>query len=176
MPDAQNASGNATSTNIISDEQLRTYLATTNFDHTYFDGISFIAFERLGEIATSSRVTNYVWLMTQEYYKKDGDVQKGTGVSLPVAIIFDKNQPIAINAPRDGNMYSQDMIKIFPADIVATSSISDPAIHHDLIAKLETDIKTQAEKYFKTSIGGISPIKNPIATSTESTSTENILE
>lgn len=159
----------ATSTNIISDQKIKEYLLASNFTQTSFDGTSFIAFERLAEVSTSTRVTEYLWLMSQEYYKKDGMLEKGTGVSLPIALYFDHDQPVAINTPRDGSFYTQDLQKIFPEDIKSKPEIVDFTTHATLVTKLEEDIRSQAEKYFDMSISG--PHTLPV--STQATTTPN---
>jgi hypothetical protein len=63
----------------------------------------------------------YVWGYLQEYYKKTGILEEGTGMSGPLVLNIkkdgDKIAVISHVAPRDGDLYSADIRNLFPKQI-----------------------------------------------------------
>lgn len=63
----------------------------------------------------------YVWAYMQEYYKKDNKIELGSGWSLPLVLnVEEKDGGLVIKshvAPGDGNLYFEDIKKIFPSEI-----------------------------------------------------------
>lgn len=82
-----------------------------------FGGRVFTAHEILGADAEGI----YIWVYAQEFYKTQGTLTKGTGLSCPAVLIIDSQggQPKVIGhrLPRDGSLYTQDVSALFPSKI-----------------------------------------------------------
>jgi hypothetical protein len=126
----------SSTSNSISDTVIITTLEKSNFVVPEFGGKVFFAFEKLGEDKIDGRATEYIWLYALEYYEKDGRLQKGTGRSLPLALYFENGSPIALNAPRDGSLYRDDIQKIFPEGVLQLPVFVDTAAHDALVERL----------------------------------------
>jgi hypothetical protein len=63
----------------------------------------------------------FIWAYMQEFYKKDGKIEPGTGWSVPLVLNIEKINGNATikshNAPRDGELYSEDTKKLFPNEL-----------------------------------------------------------
>lgn len=63
----------------------------------------------------------YIWALLQEYYKKNDKTEPGTGWSVPLVLYIEENpNGIIIKnhiAPGDGDLYSEDIKKLFPIEI-----------------------------------------------------------
>lgn len=137
-----------TQTSLISDTTIQTYLATMNFAQPNYGGKSFIAFERLGENVSGSQAIEYVWAAFQEYYVKNNQLEKGTGISIPLALFFSDGKPVTFNAPRNGSPYYVDVQKYFPDSIKQQDVFIDTAKHNELVRNLEQQTQIQAGRFF----------------------------
>lgn len=63
----------------------------------------------------------YLWAFVQEYYEKDGKTMIGSGWSVPLVLNIQRNSGKIIitghKTPRDGELYAQDIKKMFPKNI-----------------------------------------------------------
>ena len=63
----------------------------------------------------------YIWAYLQEYYKKDGKTEPGSGWSVPLVLNVEENESglkvISHLAPGDGELYAADIKKLFPKEI-----------------------------------------------------------
>jgi hypothetical protein len=63
----------------------------------------------------------YLWAYLMEYYKKDGKTEQGSGWSVPLVLNTTGSGANLIitshQAPGDGDMYGEDIKKLFPKDI-----------------------------------------------------------
>jgi len=85
-----------------------------------FGGKVFSAYKLLGRETGKL----YIWAIIQEYYKKDGILETGTGWSVPLVLNLAEsggNEKISSHiSPRDGSLYSKDIEKLFPRNLQKT--------------------------------------------------------
>lgn len=85
---------------------------------TGFGGRPFCAYKVMDIERNGDDINEYVYAGCQEYYLKDGQLTKGTGLSLPVALLVRKQGSgyavISHRIPGDGAQFSRDVEKIFP--------------------------------------------------------------
>lgn len=60
----------------------------------------------------------YMWILEEEYYAKGGEVQSGSGSSMAYKFIFENNQVIDYEIPKDGSYYTPSIKKMFPSEVV----------------------------------------------------------
>ena len=62
-----------------------------------------------------------MWAYLQEYYIKDGKTVLGSGWSVPLVLNVEKTQDVinikSHDAPRDGDLYSEDIKRLFPKEV-----------------------------------------------------------
>jgi len=114
---------------------------------THDDGDIFIAYDVLGEYIQKNKTISYLWVHCQEYYKDDGKLKEGAGVSFPMALHYRINGDTCIitdhETPRDGEIWPEDVRRIFPNEI--TSRIFERDFRRNLSDLAEKD----AVKHFK---------------------------
>lgn len=128
----------------ITDTKIVEAIEQSNFIKPGFGGKTFFAYEKLGIEKSNSRTNVYVWLYAQEYYEKNNQLLKGTGVSLPVVLYFNNDTLSAINAPRAGSLYHDDIQNIFPDFIKSNAVFWDTEERDAIIQQLQKDVNTQA--------------------------------
>jgi hypothetical protein len=111
-----------------------------------FGGKVFSAFK----IFSSEEDNIYVWAFMQEFYKKDGKIEPGTAWSVPLVINIERiNGNVTIKnftAPRDGELYSEDIKKLFPKEL--QNNIFDFTSSLEM-RELEKTSHDRAEKYYE---------------------------
>jgi hypothetical protein len=152
----------------ISDVMIGEALNNSNFANTHFGGQVFLAYQKLGEETSGAHATEYVWLVSQEFYVKNGKLLKGSGVSLPLALFYDNGNLVAVNAPRDGSNYTKDVQSIFPDSIKQLPIFTDVARHDEIVSGLEQQVQTKAHSQFGSLI---QTTETPLATSTGTSTT-----
>jgi hypothetical protein len=84
---------------------------------TGFGGRSFCADKVLDVQQKGEDINEYVYAACQEYYLKGGELTKGTGLALPVALVIRKEgagyKVISHQTPGDGARFSSDVERIF---------------------------------------------------------------
>ena len=121
----------------------------------------------------------YLWALCLEYYRDGQGLQKGTGMSLPVAIELikapDGYQFNSYKVPRDGTLYGKDIRAEFPP---STWEEMMPVNQEDVEAysarahQLEAETKAEAEKEF---LAGSTPSSQPIGMQSSSEEIRNVL-
>lgn len=92
----------------------------------------------------------YAWVLEESYYKKDNEIMKDSGSSIPYQFTLKKNEQgyevITYQTPRDGTYYAEDMKEIFPKDVLdnLNNVYSD-----NTIEELSLSIEGQVSQYFK---------------------------
>lgn len=135
-------------------EIIKDYLEK-NIGVVGFGGEVFCAHEVFGGEKRGITITEYLWVMCQEYYLENDNLKEGTGSSLPVALILQKEEDIykVINhkTPRDGNYYSQDIREIFPEKYHAKIFPQPPDYleYNQRAKRLYEETKKEAEFYLK---------------------------
>ena len=92
----------------------------------------------------------YIWAYMQEYYKKEGKIEPGSGWSVPMVIYFEET-PAEVRmkklfTPSDGDKYTKGILANFPDDI--QKQILDFPESQEL-KDLQDACKEKAEKFFK---------------------------
>ena len=112
-----------------------------------YEGRVFCTFHKYGSEEIESQISYYLWVYCEEYYKKDGDVLMGSGVSIPVRLNATKSgNEIEIQnfqQPKDGEGYSKSIKNMFPEDYALK------AINGFDINKLSENPKTKAYEFYK---------------------------
>jgi len=121
-----------------SAKDIAAYLAE-NLLSPGFGGDVFASYEILGTNAEEV----YIWAYAQEFYRRNGILEEGTGISCPVVLTLQGGIVVGHRLPRDGNLYAQDVRTMFPRrvrDAVTT-------IHQgQTISKLRSDVERQARE------------------------------
>jgi len=112
----------------------------------YFDGkvfSSYKVFKKEGNYL-------YIWAYMQEFYKKEGKIETGSGWSVPMVIFFDET-PTEVRiknlfTPKDGDMYTKGIHSHFPEEI-QKQVIGFPETQE--VIELQNSCKERAEKFFK---------------------------
>lgn len=93
-----------------------------------FGGRPYCGVDVLGMSADARRA--YVWVFCQELYLSAGQVQEGTGVSVPVLVTISGSGAgtlvMSWRMPRDGSAYPSDIKAMFPA------AVASRALAHDV--------------------------------------------
>ncbi|MEI6123208.1 MAG: hypothetical protein WCQ95_06210 [Bacteroidota bacterium] len=73
------------------------------------------------KVLESDKDKFYVWALLQEYYKKDAKTLAGSGWSVPLILNISESQGkltiVSHVLPRDGDLYGEDIKKLFPKEI-----------------------------------------------------------
>jgi len=88
----------------------------------------------------------YIWMLKEEYLKKNGQVAMISGVSLPVALYVKAGKDIIEiedhKYPKDGNRYAESIKKLFPENV--TKEIF--ANNNQRVKQLEETIKNRVKE------------------------------
>jgi len=83
-----------------------------------FGGKSFCAYKVMELDQSEERLREFVYAVCQEYYLKNGVVEEGTGLGLPVVLTLRRTglmyQVVGHQTPGDGGQYSRDVERLFP--------------------------------------------------------------
>lgn len=126
-----------------------------NIGNSGFGGEVFCAYEILGEEKLGILVNEYLWVMCQEFYLKEGNLKEGTGSSLPVAFVLqeegDSYKVIDCKIPQSGAEYGQDIREIFPEEYHAKIFPQPPDYleYNQRAERLHDEVKKEAELYLK---------------------------
>ena len=99
---------------------LDDYLAE-NIGVAGFGGNVFCAYDLMGMNLQAEKPSLYLWALCQEYYIIDQDLDKGSGISVPVAIYLQKSGDgyiiSAHELPVDGEGYGPSIWRLFPENL-----------------------------------------------------------
>ena len=86
-----------------------------------FGGVVFCAYDLMGMDFQADQVSLYLWVLCQEYYVTDKNLDKGTGLSLPVAVYLEKGGDgytiTGHEVPLDGSEYGPSIQRLFPENL-----------------------------------------------------------
>ena len=98
-------------------ETIHSYLQN-NILSRNFGGKVFCDYEFFGSEIKNRKIHIYLWTLCMEYYLEDGVLKKGSGVSMPAALIALPSQQgykiIEHREPKDGEGYGESIKEIFP--------------------------------------------------------------
>lgn len=112
-------------TSTTSQETISEYLATT-FGVSAYGGKVFCSYQLMGYgKENEDRANLYLWVQCQEFYvDQESVLRAGSGINLPVVVHLLKNdtgyQIIESQRPGEGEVYANDVRKLFPQNLWAT--------------------------------------------------------
>lgn len=59
----------------------------------------------------------YMWILKETYYVKEGELKISEGSSMPYKVIFENNEVIKYENPKDGAYYAPSIKEMFPDSI-----------------------------------------------------------
>lgn len=59
----------------------------------------------------------YMWILEEEYYMENNEIESGEGSSMPYKFVFENNEVISYQVPSDGSEYGPSIKRIFPKSI-----------------------------------------------------------
>jgi hypothetical protein len=107
-------------------------------------GSWFCAVRYLGIAPAGNRVQLFVWEVCQEYRRSGDRLATLTGWSVPAVVTLARNRagyrPLAESEPGDGDLYTADIQRMFPANLQAvissmTAGVGVAPIDHALMAR-----------------------------------------
>jgi hypothetical protein len=115
-----------------------------------FGGQKFCGYKLLDVEETDKGISEYVDVLCQEFYLKgNGKLAKGTGISLPVALILAKSNGsfdvIKHQTPRDGDQFVPDIEAMFPRK-VQSEILSDQRTRWN--EPILSQLTIEAEKHY----------------------------
>lgn len=133
------------------DEAIIAFLEGS-FNKPVLGGKVFSSYKILGEKPSDYGRFVYIWVLSEEYMVKDGTLVKGREVSIPLSLILysqdeEHNGVIYYQTPEDGENYTTDLERIFPADI--QKKIADRQVR---VVDLQEENLWEARKYFANSL------------------------
>lgn len=124
-----------------------------NCGYAGFGGKVFCAYWVLGTEGTGEAIKEYVWTVCEEYYVSDGNIRRGTGVMLPVALTLkeqgDGTRIISHKAPRNGTLYANDVRELFPKAIQRRILGKDVEYMNRLSGILHQEAEREAKAYYQ---------------------------
>jgi hypothetical protein len=148
--------GEPKQTNQVQD--IENYLAA-NVGGAAFGGRVFCAYDVLATEQAGNITTLYLWALCLEYYREQQQLEKGAGVSLPVALTL-QNQAGSLRVlehkvPGDGKDYGKDIKAIFPQSVwseIFPSSGKEIDDFNNRVERLENATEEKAKKYVAQSV------------------------
>jgi hypothetical protein len=129
-------------------KSVKDYLST-KLASRGFNGKSYCAYEVLDAEAEGKSEKIYLWVLCQEYYRANQKLQQGTGSSFPLALtVRRKNNELYVishQKPRDGALYSEDILGIFPEKVRAKIQSETTDSYNRRVQKLQNEVKQEAE-------------------------------
>jgi hypothetical protein len=117
-----------------------------------FGGKVFCAYEILDSDQSASNPAIYLWALCEEYYMVGETINKGTGISVPVALYLNKaGDVVEISShrlPGNGNRYGRDIQAIFPANTWDSIFGKDGKTYNHRAQTLESEVKENAVNYY----------------------------
>ena len=117
-----------------------------------FGGKMFCAYKLFGIETTGNNNHIYLWTLCMEYYVKDSVLLKGTGVSMPVALISVRSPQgskiLEHKKPVDGEGYSESIRQIFPKQY-HKAIFAESKEYNRRAESLMKDVEEQAKKYYR---------------------------
>lgn len=135
------------------------YLQTQNFlkdaiGYSSAGSEVFCAYESYGAEEKMGAISEYLWVVCDEYALENGQLHRKTASSLPVALIIEqqesKYQVVSHKIPRDGVGHTKDLELIFPAYIYKSPNFpyNNSVYFGQLVAKLESKNLEAAKAHF----------------------------
>lgn len=86
----------------------------------------------------------YIWAYISEFYKDNGELKTGAGVSLPMVITFTEGIPANHRIPDDGSQYEKSIKRMFPVRI-HDEVLNFHTVHRGTLESMISSVQTEAE-------------------------------
>jgi len=130
--------------------EIQNYLEN-HIEFPGFGGKMFCAYKLFGIETKASEDHIYLWSLCMEYYVKDSALLKGTGVSMPVALISVRlpqgNKIVEHKKPVDGEGYGDSIRQIFPRKY-HKAIFAEGEEYNRRAENLMEGVEEQAKKYY----------------------------
>lgn len=106
----------------------------------------FFDYEPFGIEIKGKQKIAYMWILEEEHYLENNQVESGEGSSIPYKFIFENNEVVKYEVPSDGSEYGPSIEKIFPKSIekeVMSFEMNNTKLRDD-IEKYYSDFKTNS--------------------------------
>ena len=80
----------------------------------------FFDYEPFGIEIKGKQKIAYMWILEEEYYMENNEIESGEGASMPYKFIFENNEVVKYEIPSDGSEYGPSIERIFPKSIEKT--------------------------------------------------------
>ncbi len=114
----------------------------------------FFDYEPFGIEEKGKQKIAYMWILEEEYFLENNEIESGEGSSMPYKFIFENNEVVSYQFPSDGNEYGPSIKRIFPKSIekeVMSFQIDSSKLRKD-VEKYYLDFKTNTEQINANSI------------------------
>lgn len=91
----------------------------------------------------------YAWILCEIFFMKNGELEEGSGYSIPHKITITKNNinVVSMEIPRDGSLYADDMKELFPYSVrKEIDKLHKDGTFEKLDLKIERDVKLYFHK------------------------------
>ncbi len=138
----------------ISEAEIIKQYLSRHLGSTSQGGRVFVAYEQLSREQKEGMDDVYLWAVIEEYYKQNNELKKGSGSSIPTALILqDQGDGVPVvtghKVPGDGSAYTQDLQKIFPEEVRKNRIFeSDVTYHNQVVEKLQRTNEADAKDFF----------------------------
>jgi hypothetical protein len=125
-----------------------------NIGISTFGGKVFCAYEPLNAQQETNRKI-YLWVLCQEYYVEEGALIAGTGISVPVALLYQEQNGtykiVDYRVPRDGIYYGPDVREVFPPSSwfqIMPRNKNEIDSYNNRVRELEQETEREAKSYY----------------------------
>jgi len=140
---------------ILNIVEMQNYLAK-EIGETSFGGVAFCAYDVLQAERDAQNINIYLWVVCQEYYQNDQGLERGTGVSLPVAVYLgNENETYSILDHRASEGFGEELAQeykdIFPRSVrkkMENNTVEEINEYNLRIGKLNKINEENAQEYF----------------------------
>lgn len=114
----------------------------------------FFDYEPFGIEEKGNKKIAYMWILEEEHYMENNEIESGEGGSMPYKFVFENNEVIKYQIPSDGSEYGPSIKRIFPKNIereVMRFQIDSSKLRED-IEEYYSNFKTNTEQINANSI------------------------
>lgn len=114
----------------------------------------FFDYEPFGIEERGNKKIAYMWILEEEHYMENNEIESGEGGSMPYKFVFENNEVIKYQIPSDGSEYGPSIKRIFPKSIereVMRFQIDSSKLRED-IEEYYSNFKTNTEQINANSI------------------------
>lgn len=108
----------------------------------------FFDYEPFGIEERGNKKIAYMWILEEEHYMENNEIESGEGGSMPYKFVFENNEVIKYQIPSDGSEYGSSIKRIFPKSIereVMRFQIDSSKLRED-IEEYYSNFKTNTEQ------------------------------